>query len=134
MLTFAQTRRGKDPSPCGEPRPQPLETPLVLGRPCGEPWPVTHTPLHNHPRKPPQNHSSEGVIHEISTPGRRLRAGGNPLTKAKKSFAQQGNLSAQLTVVAHLSLDLGAGVNDGGVVTPTQGGADAHERGVGLLP
>ena len=55
------------------------------------------------------------------------------MAKAEKGFAQQGNLSAQLTVVAHLPLDLGAGVNDGGVVTSAQGGADAHERGVGLF-
>jgi hypothetical protein len=49
------------------------------------------------------------------------------LAKAKKGFAQQSNLSAQLTVVAHLSLDLGAGMNDRGVVTPTQGGPDANK-------
>ena len=127
MLTFAQTGRGKGPSPRGEPRPRPVETPPPLGRPCGEPWPVTHTPLHNRDRKPPQNHTLKGVIHGVSTPGGGLWADGNPLAKAKKSFAQQSNLSAQLTVVAHLSLDLGAGMNDRGVVTPAQGGPDANE-------
>ena len=93
--------------------------PPLLGRACGEPWPVTHTPLHALERKPPQNHTFKGVIHGISTPGGGLWTGGNPLAKAKKGFAQQGNLSAQLTVVAHLSLDLGAGVDDGGVIAPT---------------
>ena len=127
MLTFAQICRGKGPSPRGEPTPCPLETPSVLGRPCGEPRLLTHTPLNNYCRKPPQNHTLKGVIHGISTPGGGLWAGGNPLAKAKKGFAQQGNLSAQLTVVAHLSLDLGAGMNDRGVVTPTQGGPDANK-------
>ena len=127
MLTFAQICRGKGPSPRGEPRACAPGTPLVLGRPCGEPRPVTHTPLNNYYRKPPQNHTWRGFIHEISTPWWGLRAGGNPLAETKERLAQQGNLSAQLTVVAHLSLDLGAGMNDRGVVTPTQGGPDANE-------
>ena len=127
MLTFAQTGRGKGPSPRGEPWPRPVETPPPLGRPCGEPRLVTHTPLHTRQRKPPQNHTRRGFIHEISTPVVGLRAGGNPLAETKERLAQQGNLSAQLAVVAHLSLDLGAGMNDRGVVTPTQGGPDANK-------
>ena len=127
MLTFAQTGRGKGPLWRGEPGPRPVEAPPPLGRPCGEPWLVTHTPLHNRDKKPPQNHTAHGVVHEISTPWRELWAGGDPLAKSKECLAQQGNLSAQLTVVAHLSLDLGAGMNDRGVVTPTQGGPDANE-------
>jgi len=93
--------------------------PPLLGRACGEPWPVAHTPLHTIERKPPQNHTKKGVIHEVSTPWERLWAGGNPLAEAKERLAQQGDLSAQLAVVAHLSLDLGAGVDDGGVIAPT---------------
>lgn len=101
--------------------------PPLLGRPCGEPRLVTHTHLHTRQRKPPQNHTTQGVVHEISTPWRGLWAGGNPLAEAKERLAQQGDLSAQLAVVAHLSLDLGAGVDDGGVVAPPQGGADANQ-------
>ena len=43
----------------------------------------------------------------------KLVRGGNPSTEAKESLAEQGYLAAELGVVAHLALDLGAPVNDG---------------------
>ena len=43
----------------------------------------------------------------------KLVRGGNPSTEAKESLPEQGYLAAELGVVAHLALDLGAPVNDG---------------------
>lgn len=43
----------------------------------------------------------------------KLVRGGNPSTEAKERLPKQGYLPAELGVVAHLALDLGASMNDG---------------------
>lgn len=113
MLTFAQTARGKDPPPRGEPAPDPRKPPRRWGD-RAENRTQLPTPLYTPPEENPHKTTTRRALSTgCPHPRRGLWAGGNPLAKAKKGLAQQGNLSAQLTVVAHLSLDLGAGMNDG---------------------
>lgn len=101
--------------------PPARQTPRLLRRSCGEALRLTHTPTHVSVAPYTQNHNTERVFHEISTPqtGRgwpRLRSRGDPLAKPQERFAQERHLAAQLSVVAHLALNLGAGVNDRRVV------------------
>jgi len=126
VLTFAQTGRGKDPLLGGEPPPGPLRHPYSWGD-RAENQTRLPTPLFTRPSKNPHGTTQERVL---STRFPHLRgalwASGNPLPETKQGFAQQSNLAAQLTVVAHLPFNLGAGVDDGRVVTPAQGRPDSY--------
>jgi hypothetical protein len=133
VLTFAQTPRGKNPPPRGEPPARPVRRPLHWGG-RAENCAGLPTSLFTPPQKNPHKTTLRRALStRFPQPRGGLGASGDPLAEPKERFAQQGNLAAQLTVVAHLSLDLGAGMNDGGVVTPAQGSANANERRVGFL-
>ena len=87
MLTFAQTGRGKGPSPRGEPSPGPLRHPLGWGD-LAENHTGLPTPLFTPSQKNPHKTTPEGAL---STRFPHLcwglRAGGNPLAEAEKGFA-----------------------------------------------
>ena len=81
------------------------------------------------PTKPPAGSRFPPDIHTRRLSG----AGGNPLAEAEEGLAKQRHLAAKVAVVAHLALDLRAGMDDGGVVAATEGGADAHQRRISLF-
>jgi hypothetical protein len=66
-----------------------------------------------YPKKKPscaQNGQKGALLHRFSTA---LVGRSNPSPKAEEGLSKQRNLPAKLSVVAHLTLDLGAPVDDG---------------------
>jgi hypothetical protein len=119
-------------SPAWRTRYDPLTTTQPLRKPRGQPSPVFHTPSTTFEKTPHKITPSRVFSTRFPQPGW-LWASGNPLAEAQERLTEQGNLTAQLAVIGHLPLNLGTGVNDRGVVSTAQGGADADQRGVSLF-